>query len=156
MKSLVYLGKGFFIGKGFFDEYFFRTLNKYFIGKRFFAEYFFRTECRKAFSKLRIAKNPKNIKTFLKLWKQFSNHYPLLYHLSLLFWSKFTCFVNGEIRTRKLSRAYPSLPLHYYINGVYITFSFLMYYNKSRVIWLFEVLNEFIWKCDQLQSWITF
>jgi hypothetical protein len=26
----------------------------------------------------------------------------------------------------------------------------LMYYNKSRVIWLFKALNEFIWKCDQL------
>jgi hypothetical protein len=25
-----------------------------------------------------------------------------------------------------------------------------MYYNKSRVIWLFKALNEFIWKYDQL------
>jgi hypothetical protein len=86
--------------------------------------------------------------------EQLSNHYPLPYaspyHFLLLFWIKFTCFMNGEIRTRNLSRAYPHLPLHYYINCVYITFSSLMYYNKPRVIWLFEALNEFIWKCDQL------
>jgi hypothetical protein len=28
----------------------------------------------------------------------------------------------------------PPLSLHYYINYIYITFSFLVYYNKSRVI----------------------
>jgi hypothetical protein len=59
-------------------------------------------------------------------------------------------FVNGKIQTHNLSLPYPPLPLQYYINCVYIMFSFLMYYNKSRVIWLFEALNIFIWKCDQL------
>jgi hypothetical protein len=43
---------------------------------------------------------------------------------------KLTCFVNSKIQTRKpLSPAYPTLPLHYYINYFYITFSLLMYYN---------------------------
>jgi hypothetical protein len=32
----------------------------------------------------------------------------------------------------------------------YIMFSLLMYYNKPRVIWLFEALNTFNWKCCQL------
>jgi hypothetical protein len=99
-------------------------------------------------------KTPKNSKTFFKLREQLSNHYtipyPMPYYFSLLFWIKFTYFVNGDIRTHNFSRAYPPLPLHYYINYDYITFSFLMYYNKLRVIWLFEALNEFIWKCDQL------
>ena len=42
-----------------------KILGKYFISKGFFAEYFFRTlgkdfaECRKALDKLKIAKNPK-------------------------------------------------------------------------------------------------
>jgi hypothetical protein len=42
-----------------------RILGKHFIGKEFFAEYFFRTldkdfaECRKTLGKLRIEKNPK-------------------------------------------------------------------------------------------------
>jgi hypothetical protein len=76
--------------------------------------------------------------------------YPLPYHFSLLFWIKFICFVNGEIRTRNLSHAYPPIPLHYYTNYIYITFSFPIYYNNPRVIWLFKTLNEFIWKCDQL------
>jgi hypothetical protein len=34
--------------------------------------------------------------------------------------------MNGEIQTRNLSRAYPPIPLHYYINYVYIKFSFLI------------------------------
>jgi hypothetical protein len=42
--------------------------------------------------------------------------------------------MNSEIQTHNLSRVYPPLPLHYYINYVYITFSFLKYYNKTRVI----------------------
>jgi hypothetical protein len=46
--------------------------------------------------------------------------------------------------SQALSRAYPTLSLHYYINYVYTAFSFLMYYNKPRVIWLFETLNESI------------
>jgi hypothetical protein len=77
-------------GKGHF------TLGKHFIGKGLFAEYFFWTLCwvskstrqRKALGKLRI-KNPKNSKTFFKLWEQLSNHYtlpyPSPYHFSLLF-----------------------------------------------------------------------
>jgi hypothetical protein len=171
---------------------------------------FFETRQRKALDKLKIAKNPKNSKTFF--WEQLSNHYPLPYpssyhfllliwisscirslplryyinyvyitfssfftinlnqmytfcewwdsnsqhlsrayalyhyttisiisildfhHFSQLIWIRCTLFVNGEIRTRNLSRAYPSLPLHYYINYVYITFPFLVYYNKPRVI----------------------
>jgi hypothetical protein len=36
--------------------------------------------------------------------------------------------------SQPLSHAYVPLPLHYYINYVYITFSFIMYYNKLRVI----------------------
>jgi hypothetical protein len=72
------LGKGHFtIGKAFVECYTRqRILDKYFIGKGFFAEYFFRTlskdfdECRKALSKektldkLRIAKKPKTAKHF--------------------------------------------------------------------------------------------
>jgi hypothetical protein len=70
---------------------------------------------------------------------------------SLLFWIKFKYFCKWwDSNSQPLSRAYPPLPLHYYINYVYISFSFHMYYNKSRTIWLFEILNEFIWKCDQL------
>jgi hypothetical protein len=48
------------------------TLGKYFIGKGFFAEYFFRTigkhfaECQKALGKLRIEKIKKTAKYFLK------------------------------------------------------------------------------------------
>jgi hypothetical protein len=68
----------------------------------------------------------------------------------VLFWIKFTCFVNGDIRTRNLSLAHTIL-YHYTTTSIMsITFSFLMYYNKPGVIWLFKTLNEFIWKCDQL------
>jgi hypothetical protein len=83
-------------------------------------------------------KTSKNGKQLFSLWEQLSSHYslvitiPIALSFSLLFYIKFTCFMNGEIRTRNLSRAYPSLSLHYYINYVYITFSFLMYYNKPR------------------------
>jgi hypothetical protein len=98
----------------------------------------------------------KNRKKHKKTGKYFLNYmnnspttllitYSSLYHFSLLFWIKFTCFVNGEIWTRKpFSRAYPPLPLHYYINYVYITFSFIMYYNKLRVHdewWEWEIIN---------------
>jgi hypothetical protein len=134
------------------------TLGKYFIGKWFFDEYFFLTlgkdfaECRKALDKLRIEKNPKKQKHFLNYRNNSLQPYQLpyssLYHFSLLFWIKFTCFVNGEIRTRNLSLAHTLL--YHYTNYIYITFSILMYYNKPRVIWLFKALNEFIWKCDQL------
>jgi hypothetical protein len=55
-----------------------------------------------------------------------------------------------DSNSQSLSRAYRLIPLHYYTNYVYITFSFPMYYNKPRVIWLFKALNEIIWKCDQL------
>jgi hypothetical protein len=41
--------------------------------------------------------------------------------------------VRFELVT-SLSHIYPALSLHYYIDYVYITFSFLMYYNKPRVI----------------------
>jgi hypothetical protein len=36
--------------------------------------------------------------------------------------------------TRNLSLAYNPTPLQYYINCVYITFSFLIYYKKPRAI----------------------
>jgi hypothetical protein len=39
-----------------------------------------------------------------------------------------------DSNSQHLSRTYPTLPLYYYINCVYITFSFLVYYNKPRVI----------------------
>jgi hypothetical protein len=100
---------------------------------------FFRT-----LGKLRIQKKSK--KTEIQIIGTTSNPYTSLYQFSLLFWIKFTCFVNGEIRTCNLSHAYPPIPLHYYTNYIYITFSFLVYYNKPRVIWLFKTLNEFIWK----------
>jgi hypothetical protein len=58
------LDKGYFtLGKGFAEcNTRQRTLDKYFIGKGFFAEYFFRTlgkdfvECQKALGKLRLKK----------------------------------------------------------------------------------------------------
>jgi hypothetical protein len=90
-----------------------------------------------------------------KLCQQLSNYYPLPYsspnHFSLLFWIKFTCFVNGEIRTHNLSLSH-TLLYHYTTTLIMsiLCFSFHIYYNKPRVIWLFETLNKFIWKCDQL------
>jgi hypothetical protein len=77
----------------------------------------------------------------------YHTHRLIIFHL---FWIKFTCFVYGEIRTRNISLA-NTLLYHYTTTSiVYIMFSFLMYYNKPRVIWLFKALNELIWKCDQL------
>jgi hypothetical protein len=76
------LGKGHFtLGKAFAECYTQQIiLGKYFIGKGFFTEYFFRTldkdfvKCRKTLGKLRIAKNPQKHKNILKLWEQLSNH----------------------------------------------------------------------------------
>jgi hypothetical protein len=104
------------LGKGYFtlDKAFVecntrqRILGKYFIGKGFFVEYFFRT-----LSKLRIEKNPKKIENIFKIigttLQPYLLPYPSLYHFSLLFWIKFTCFVNGEIQTRNLSLAHTLL-----------------------------------------------
>jgi hypothetical protein len=155
------LGKGYFIfGKDFVECYTRqKILSKYFIGKWFFVEYFFPTLGKDVLC--RVSKNTRQIKNCKKLQKNskiFLNYennsptttqlsYTSSYHFSLLFWIKFTCF---EIRTHNLSRSYLPLPLHYYFNYVYITFSFLMYYNKPRVIWLIKAINEFIWKCNQL------
>jgi hypothetical protein len=60
------LGKGHFtLGKAFAEcNTRQRILGKYFIGKGFFAEYFFRTLGRKALGKLGIEKIPNNSKTF--------------------------------------------------------------------------------------------
>jgi hypothetical protein len=75
------LGKGYFtLGKAFAEcNTRQRTLDKYFIGKGFFAEYFFSdtrqrlcrvsksTRQRKTLGKLRIEKIKKNSKTFFKI-----------------------------------------------------------------------------------------
>jgi hypothetical protein len=106
------------------------------------------TRQRKALDKLRITKKPKKSKTFLNYGNNSptTTHYHT--HRTIIFHYYFE--LNLHVLCHNLSRAYPPLPLHYYINYVYITFSFLMYYNKLRVILLFEALNEFILKCDQL------
>jgi hypothetical protein len=136
-----------------------KTLGKgYFTLDKAFAEcntrqifYRQRVLCRVLFSDTQQIKNRKKSKKIENIFKIIGTTlqpyllpYPSLYHFSLLFWIKFTCFVNGEIQTRNLSLAH-TLLYHYTT-----TFSFLMYYNKPRVIWLFKELNEFIWKCDQL------
>jgi hypothetical protein len=144
-------------GIAFFAEYNTRqrTLSKYFIGKGFFAEYFFWHSAKNlpsvkkhsAKKNTRQIKNRKKLKTNKKIFLNFRNNSPTLpitLPFALSFWIKFICFVNDEIQTRNLSLAYPPIPLHYYTNYVYITFSFPMYYNKPRVIWLFNALNEFI------------
>jgi hypothetical protein len=80
-------------------------------------------------------KPKKTVKTFFKLWKQLSKHYSLYHTHSLTF---FTIILNQsnqiymfcewwDSNSRPLSHTYSTLPLPYYINCVYITFSFLMY-----------------------------
>jgi hypothetical protein len=106
-----------FTGLAFFAECYTQQiiLGKHFIGKGFFVEYFFRTLCRvsKSTWQIKNKKTQKNSKISFKLWEQLSNHYPLPYpspyHFSLLFWIKFTCFINGEIWTRNLSLAHTLL-----------------------------------------------
>jgi hypothetical protein len=63
-------------------------------------------------------KSKKNIKTFLKLYKQLLNHYLIItYQIDLSFFTiilnqiKFTCYVNNEIRTRK-TILHSAKPLH--------------------------------------------
>jgi hypothetical protein len=100
-------------------------------------------------------KNPKKQQNILKIMWTTLEPLPITIPITLSF---FTIILNQiymfcewwDSNSHPLSHAYLPLPLHYYINYVYIMFSFLMYYNKPRVIWLFEALNEFIWKCDQL------
>jgi hypothetical protein len=107
-------------------------------------------------------KPPKNSKTFFKIMGITLQPLPITIPIALsiftiIFWIKFICFCEWwDSNSQPLPSTYPPLPLHYYINYVYITYSFLMYYNKQRVIWLFETINEFIWNCDLLQSFITF
>jgi hypothetical protein len=128
--------------KGSLLSTFYRTLGKDF------------TECRKALGKLKIAKTRKTTKHFKNYvnnsWTttHYYTHHPIIFTIIL---NQIYMFCEWwDSNSHPLSHVYPPLPLHYYINYVYITFSFLMYYNKPRVIWLFEALNEFIWKCDQL------
>jgi hypothetical protein len=96
----------------------FKTLSKYHstLGKKYSANILSaknylsstskNTRQRKTLDKLKITKNPKNSKMF-KLCEQLSNHYPLSYPLSYHFeWIKFTCYVNGEIRTRNIYLAH--------------------------------------------------
>jgi hypothetical protein len=113
------------------------------------------TRKRKPLDKLRIEKIQKNSKTFFKIIGTTLQPLSITIPIALLF---FTIILNQiykfcewwDSNSQPLSRAYRPIPLQYYINYVYITFSILMYYNKPRVIWLFKALNEFIWKCVQL------
>jgi hypothetical protein len=95
-------------------------------------------------------KKPQKIaKHFFNYVNQLSNHYPITIIIALSF---FTINLNQiymfcewwDSNSQPPSHVYHPLPVHYYINYVHITFSFIMYYNKPRVIWLFEALNKFI------------
>jgi hypothetical protein len=111
------------------------------------------TRERKTLGKLRIEKKPKNTKHFLNYRN--NSTLPITIPIAQSF---FTIIFNQiymfcewrDSNSQPLSREYPSIPLHYYTNYVYITFSFIRYYNKPIVIWFFKALNEFIWKCHQL------
>jgi hypothetical protein len=99
--------------------------------------------------------NRKKIQKTAKLFLNYRNNSPTTTyyhtHRTIIFHYYFEYMFCEwwDSNSKPLSRTY-TLPLHYYINYVYITFSFLMHYNKPRVIWLFKTINEFIWKCDQL------
>jgi hypothetical protein len=130
-----------------------------FYRQRVFAKYFFGHSVKTLSSvkntrQIKNRKNPKNNKTFFKIIEQLSNHYLLPYsshyHFHHYFKLNLIFYEWWDLNSQPLSRAYTPLPQHYYINYVYITFSFLIYYNKPRVIWLFNPLNKFIWKCGQL------
>ena len=41
------------------------------------------------------------------------------------------------------SNEWPHLPLHHQLICVYITFSFITYYDRPNVNWLFQALNKF-------------
>jgi hypothetical protein len=104
-----------------------KILGKHFIGKRLFDEYFFRALGKKNTWQIKNhKKNSKNNKTFFKLWERLSNHYhthrPIIFTIILnqLFYEWW------DSNSQPLSRGYPPLPLHYHINCVYITFSFIM------------------------------
>jgi hypothetical protein len=138
------LGKGYFtLGKGFTEcNTRQRTLDKYFIGKGFFAEYFFSdtrqrlcrvsesTRQRKTLGKLRIDFLKKNSKTFFLNYRNYSpnptyylTHCPIIFH----YYFESNLYVLCEwwdSNSQPPSRAYPPIPLHYYTNYVYITFSF--------------------------------
>jgi hypothetical protein len=94
------------------------------LGKRFFAEYFFghsaktlasvkKHSTKKNTRQIKNRKILKNSKTIFKILgitlQPYLLPYPLPYHFSLLFWIKFICFVNGEIRTHNLSLAHTLL-----------------------------------------------
>jgi hypothetical protein len=147
------LGKGHFILGKVFAEC---NPRQTFYRQRVFAEYFFWTlvkdfvECRKALGKLRIKKIQKTTKQFLNYRNNsptttyYHTHRPIILNQIYMFCEWW------DSNSQPLSPAYPHIPLHYYINYIYIMFSFLMYYNKPRLILLFKALNELIWKCDQL------
>jgi hypothetical protein len=90
------------------------------------------TRQRKPLDKLRIEKKSKKQQNIFLNYRNNSPTLPITLSIALLFWIKFTCFVNAKNQTRNLSRVYPTIPLHYYINYIYITFSFLMYYITNR------------------------
>jgi hypothetical protein len=116
-----------------FCRVFFWTLDKYFV------------ECQKilkTLGKLKITKN-REIEHFLG--EQPQTNTPLLdpssYHFSSFSELNSCVLWRWDSISRPVSLANPPLPLHHYNTCVYITFSFPMYYNKSRVNWLFETLN---------------
>jgi hypothetical protein len=62
-----------------------------------------------------------------------------------------------QVRTRDFELVRSLLwPLHLSLTYVYNWFSFLTYYAKPSLNWLFESLNKFKWKNYQLQSFISF
>jgi hypothetical protein len=112
-----------------------RVLYKHFIGKGFFVEYFFgrsaktlpnveKHSAKKSTRQIKNHKKTQKSKTFLNYGNNSptTTHYHT--HRTIIFHYYFE--LNLHVLCRNLSRAYPPLPLHYYINYVYITFSFLM------------------------------
>jgi hypothetical protein len=99
----------------------------------------------KTLGKLRIAKKTKKTENIFKIMRinyPTTTHY---YHTPPSPYYFFIIFCEWWVlNSQPLSRIYSSLPLHYYINYVYITFSFFMYYNKLRVIWLIEALTVYL------------
>jgi hypothetical protein len=98
--------KGYFaLGKAFTEcNTLQRTLGKYFIGKMFFADYFYRN-------------NSPTIPITLPITQSFFTIILNQIYMFCEWW---------DSNSQSLSRAYSPIPLHYYTNYVYITFSFLM------------------------------
>ena len=125
----------YFIDKEFFAEYFFEHSVKNLPSVE--------KHSKKTLGKLRIKKAQKTAKYFLKIIGTALQPQSITIPIALSFFTfilnqiymfcewwdsnsilnQIYMFVNGEIRnSQSLSRAYPPLPLHYYINYVYITF----------------------------------